>query len=232
MVPYLVHGRYQPSPEVFDAIVDGRPWWGMYGAAIWGPGPKSCEGPAEESRFLLNPFMLVAANPASAEIWDTDKITDEDWQNPDFPTFWNPSSLRWWPKECQGQVVYNVSGFNDQLNRWRSKLKKEIIVPWFSLVAYNARDFGFNWIYLDGQRSQHIKNTGDDREAATQLVQMIHCGDSCQIPGGCNNMSPATKAIDEIKYTELPARAYVSLWREKPNSVEDRADAVFILDLQ
>ena len=205
LTPNLVAAPYQPSESVFGAIEDGKPWWGLRGQSVWGPGPRSSEGPAEESRFILNPFLLAGANPAIVEIWDEDKVTEEDLQRSDF---------------------------NQDLNNWRAKLKTDKIIPAFGVAAYNAVDFNLNYVYVDTAKSIHIENVNKPPQEAVKIAHYLHCGGTCQIPGGCNNMSPEMKEIDRIKYTALPARAWVSLWRAKPSNVNVKPDMVVYIDLK
>jgi hypothetical protein len=228
--PALLKGSYEPEPAVFERIEDKRPWWGTAGAAIYGAGERSILGPAEESRFILNPLLLVAANSATVGIWRPDRITREDINNPDFPFFWSPEQLQFDPKNSTATVIYNVTDYLSRINA-TGKLEKPVTTPNFSLVAYNARDFGYNFIYLDVRKSSNISNMHSTYQPA-RLRQMIHCGGSCGFPGGCNNMSPFIKEIDRLSFTELPAKAVVSLWKEYPGSVERPADFTVIIQLR
>jgi hypothetical protein len=228
----LVAPPYQPTDSVFAAIEDGKPWWGLKGQAIWGPGPRSSEGAAEESRFIVNPFLLAGANPAVVEIYDEDKIQEVDLVRNDLPLCWEPTFIKWWPQQSLMQVEYPVSKFNQDLYDWRMRLRSDKILPAFGVVAYNAVDFNLNYIYVDTARSINIENINKPAAEAVKILHMIHCGGTCQIPGGCNNMSPEMKAIDKIKYTALPARAWVSLWRDKPGNIHVKPDMVVYIDLK
>lgn len=230
--PNLVAAPYEPSEAVFSKIEDRRPWWGMRGQSVWGPGPKSSDGAAEESRFLLNPYVICGANSASAEIWDTKKITEADLDRDNFPYCWHPSLVRWWPQQRLAQIEYEVTKFNENLTAWRDKLKEQKIIPAFGVTAYNAADFNLHYIYIDPKRSIHIENVNKVPAAPVKIVQYIHCGGTCKIPGGCNNMSPEMKAVDKIKYTSLPARACVMLWQEKPASIATKSDLTVYIDLK
>jgi len=59
--PELIQGKYEPSDAVFGQIADRASWWGIEGEFFHDSGAKSIEGVSEESRFVLNPFLLVAA---------------------------------------------------------------------------------------------------------------------------------------------------------------------------
>ncbi|MBI2810053.1 MAG: hypothetical protein HYX67_04395 [Candidatus Melainabacteria bacterium] len=232
LTPNVVALPYQPSEAVFGQIEDGKPWWGLAGQGIWGPGSKSSLGASEESRFIVNPLLLAGANPAVVEMWDEEKVTDEEWQRSDFPLCWQPTFIKWWPKESLMQVEYPVSKFNQDLYNWRMKLRSDKIIPAFGVVAYNAIDFNLNYIYVDTAKSLNIENINKPPAEAQKLTQFIHCGGTCQIPGGCNNMSPEMRAIDRIKYTALPARAWISLWRDKPANINVKPDMVVYIDLK
>jgi hypothetical protein len=228
----LVSGPYLPSAEVFARIEDNKPWWGIIGQGVWGPGPRASEGVAEESRFILNPYLLAGANPAVEDMWLPEKMTGEDLARPDFPFCWEPSAVRLDAVQRFEEVVYDVSKFNQQMNLSRAKLRKQTIFPDFGIIAYNARDFNFNYIYWDPKQSVNVENIDQVAPEAVPIVQMIHCGGTCKIPGGCNNMSPAMKSIDRIKYKALPARTCVLLWHDKPQSVQVKPDMVVYIDLK
>ena len=231
-VPTLLAGSYVPLPPIFQAIEDHKPWWGLAGRSVWGRGTRSIEGLSEESRFMSNPYVLAGADPASANIWNKDKITATDLTNENFPYAWHIKSLKWRPQESMAEVVYLVSEFNDHMNDFRDKLLEQTIVPAFNIAAYNARDFGYNYIWLDEKGSQNIVNVNHPAPEAAQIVQMIHCGGTCGYAGGCNNMSPHMKAIDCVKYTNLPARAKVLLWKQRPASVTQPPDLTFYISLE
>ncbi len=229
--PGLLASPYTPS-NIFDAIEDNRPWWGMHGAFIWGPGQRSIEGAAEESRFLMNPYLLVGANSGTCLIWDTDKITDFDLNDRSFPYCWLPQSLYFYPAQGLMQATYNVSNFNQQLANHGGLLTVPVSdTIKFGLIAYNAADFGYKYIYLDLSKSLNI-TAPMKIDRPVLIKQIIHCGGTCQIPGGCNNMSPAQPEIDEFHCTALPARANIRLWKEQPANKDIRPDLSVYLDFR
>jgi len=230
--PGLLSGEYVPNPAVFSQVVDGKPWWGMQGTFIWGVGKRSIEGLSEESRFVLNPLLLVGANPNCVNLWKPDQITPIDMSDPTFPYCWLPKSLRWYPDQSLVQVVYDVTEFNQRLEIRKDKLiAAPSDVNRFGLIAYNARDFGFDYLYLNTAKSINVTQDKPVSKAV-QIQQMIHCGGSCGYPGGCNNMSPAMPDIDYFRFSALPARAHIDLWKQKPNSVNDKPDLIYYLDLR
>lgn len=226
----LITNAYNPTPDIFSEIQDNKPWWGMHGQFVWGEGEHSIEGPAEESRFLLNPYMLVAPSSWTTEIWDRQKITAADLDRRDFPFSWMPESLRWWPSNATAQAVYNITQFDRNLSTWKDRLYTGDNHK-FGLVAYNARDFDLNFLYIVPDKSKNITNSHKSKEA-WQIVQKIHCGDSCKYPGGCNNMSPAAQEVDDISLAGLPARACIYLWKDRPQNTSQRPDFTYVIDFK
>lgn len=210
----LLVGQYTPSAEVFGQIVDGLPWWGMEGIHH-GPGPRSIEGPAEESRFLMNPYLLVAALFHGRTNWHA-PINGATLATAalDCP----PSHLEWRPHVSHAEVSYDA----DCVAARGSKV---------DLVAYNARDFGLPYIYVSYAESTNIFRQNAPSSAYAN-PQYIRQGGSCGYPGGCNNMSPATPPIENIELARLPASIVVLLWRDKPDTVSQVPDMRFILHIR
>ena len=221
--PELLVTPYEPFDSVFGMIVDGKPWWGMSGSFVWGVGERSSDGPSEESRFIYNPFLLVGANPWSAEIWNEKSLDAANLESPDFPFTWLPSLLRYHPRRQAIQIVYDVSNFNQRLASHKDKLKDTSSVDRFGLVGYNARDFGYEFIQVSEEGSRNIEIPKDGRHP-TKIDQFIHCGGSSGVAGGCNNMSPARPPFDELVLTDLPALAKIFLWKENPGSRRKQPD--------
>lgn len=226
--PELIHGTYSPYEPIWQ-MEDGKPWWGTAGAAVFDSGERSMEGPAEESRFVMNPFMLVGANSGSTLIWRSHLFTERQLNDPAFPYFWLPESLQIDPPQSFALLRYNISGFQRKIVN-SGLLKAPVNVMKFSLVAYNARDFGYNFIYFDEAKSINVINENPTREAV-KINQYIHCGGTCGCASTCcNNMSPFTREIDRLQLQKLPARAVVCLWKESPKDVEQRPDMYFLLE--
>jgi hypothetical protein len=204
--PELVNGNYVPSESVFGQIVDGAPWWGIEGQFLNGPGNRSIEGAAEESRFLLNPFLLVA--PEFSDWWQQGP--------PGVPLTCLPLALIWSPREAYGEVSYDA-----ECIRARQR-------PEFDLIAYNARDLGLGHIYVSYADSKNVTKHLQSSDAYAN-PQFIHKGGSCGYPGGCNNMSPATPPIDGIQLEGLPATVVVWLWRAPPASIAQAPDMKFAI---
>ena len=226
--PHLISGDYEPSDAVFGQIEDGRPWWGITGHFYLGPGERSIEGPAEEARFLLNPYLLVAVEfDGLFYSWDTRRIAEGDLRRPDFPFYCEASQLRWSPREARAEVTYDVSQCLARTNRWTTQ-PLGLANAFFSLIAYNARDMNLNYIYVSYPDSRNVSKP-DAPTSPYANPQYLHRGGSCGYPGGCNNMSPDTPEISWINITELPAQAVVWLWRQRPWFGTQSPDMVFVI---
>lgn len=207
----LLAGDYTPSDAVFGQIVDGLPWWGIEGQFYYGRGAQSIEGASEEARFILNPYLLVAAE---FNDWWQGAITEAELAA--FPLYCVPRDLRWWPREAYAQVTYAASCI---------ALRQES--P-FHLIAYNARDLNLNYIYVSYPDSSNIVKE-DKPQAALANPQFLHQGGSCGYPGNCNNMSPYTPEIDGLKVARLPAKVVIWLWKRQPASPEQEPDMTFVV---
>lgn len=219
--PQLMAGDYEPS-EVFRWIEDGRPWWGIRGQFYNGPGPNSIAGPSEESRFIMNPYLLLHAEFFGFSFYNGGRL---QWnasaaahlEAPDFPYYCPPQDLEWQPRAAHMQVSYDVSGCMARLNPYTTR-PMTIADARFDLTSYNARDMNLNWIWVDYAASL---NVGKDQPPAGpyKIEHYLHRGGSCGYEGGCNNMSPPSPPIDNLYLTALPARLEARLWRDEPESI-------------
>lgn len=203
--------EYRPAPSVFAQIEDGAPWWGIDGIYRFGPGVSSISGPAEESRWLLNPFLVVGVQESNA------------WVQPWVPSgSWQPElvGIRWHPRERLVRIDYDLS------NHVAMKTEVQSAKIELGLATMNAQDFGMRFIQLDLERSQGVVLASPERNG---LRQYLHRGGSCGFAGGCNNGSPGTPELD-FELTEVPAVIYGRLWAE-PSEAAD-ADLDFEIHLR
>jgi hypothetical protein len=229
--PDLLAGAYEPSAGVFGQIVDGLPWWGIIGHFYHGSGQRSIEGAAEETRFLLNPYLLVAVEfDVLSYKLDKRRITEVDLLRSDFPFYCQAEQLRWQPREARAEVTYDLSQCIARTARW-STGPLSLADAAFSLIAYNARDLNLNYLWVDYAGSDHLTKF-DPPASAYAIPHFIHQGGSCGYPGGCNNMSPDTPEISWLELTGLPAEVVVKLWRQRPGSVAQAEDMLFVIHLK
>lgn len=229
--PQLLAKPYHPNREVFGQIQSGKPWWGLIGGSVYGSGKKSILGPSEETRFLYNPYLLVGTLPWANEIWEAKLIRMELFKNPRFPFFWEASLIRIHPKSKTVQIVYEVSKFDNAIEPLKKYMSDKEPIVQFGLSAYNARDFGYNYIFLSKESSKNIINKAKFSEPL-KIRHYIHSGGSGGYPGGSNNMSPAQSEIDHLEFTELPARVCLLLWKNKPARATIEPDLTVFLELR
>jgi hypothetical protein len=214
-IPALAPKNYKPSMDVFGQIQDGKPWWGMMGMCYYGPGEKSILGVSKESRFIVNPYLLVGAEEVNAHIIPVKDAVDKEF----YPS---PIRLSWQKNGSQAQVTYNVEEFYRQAVKYRYPDTNDLY-----LSDYNARDFGFNYLAVDSSGSENITAAFDK---IININQFIHTGGSCGYPGGCNNKSPHQDEL-VIKWSKLPAKISIRLWKAQPANARQKADMEYIIDL-
>jgi hypothetical protein len=212
--PQLLAREYAPSEAVFGKVADGLPWWGIAGHFYYDTGERSIAGPSEESRFILNPFLLAAAEFNAS--W-MGVIAEQEVST--FPLYCPPRGLHWFPRQSYAEVAYDASCISMRMN-----------VP-FNLIAYNARDLGLNYVFVSYPHSLNISKQ-DPPQTAYANPQFLHQGGSCGYPGGCNNMSPSTPEINGLRITALPAGVTVWFWSRRPASTEQKPDMTFIVRFQ
>ena len=101
----------------------------------------------------------------------------------------------------------------------------------YEINGVNAKDFGYNYIYLDKSKSTYNINFVSNDNISTSVKDInnfIHLGGSCRVEGGCNNLSPERR---DLKFTPSTVAAgvsnpslYIKLWKSMPSSPNDEAD--------
>lgn len=227
--PRLLLSQYTPSDAVFGQIVDGRPWWGLQGLSL-GAGTEASMGESWHSQPFCNPYALVWADVQNKTYHFTFSRfkTKVDFVKSGYPSRCTPERFTFNAKNRYAVLSYNLTNF---ISRCNSYMDKTIGVGDldFGLFTYNARDFGYNYAFVDNSKSKNIDGA---RNEVIKLVHYFHCGPSCGMPGGCNNMSPHTAGLEDLSIKALPARCQVSLWQNEPASPTQAADFVFALDFR
>jgi hypothetical protein len=218
---------YAPYDEIFREIDDSAPWWGILGHFYYGSGARSIDGPSEEARFLLNPYLLIGADLLGFSIfngdffqWNTDIITETDLQDPDFPLFCAPQDLVWTPQERYVEVTFDITACIAALNEWTIH-PIDLSESFVYLNAYNARDFNLNYAQV----------TFPDLNASAvfSIPHMLHRGEGCGYAGGCNNMSPYVAELSDILIPDLPSDLIIRLWSEAPDPATETEDLLYTI---
>ena len=232
----LLGHDYEPSDAVFGQIVDGLPWWGMDGLYYYGTGEPSIAGPAEESRFVLNPYLLVGLDVwgwsvfnSSRLQWDTSRITPEMVAQDNFPPVCQAQEVHWDAAHRAADVTYAVTACLAEVNRWTVN-PVTLQDGYFDIIAYNARDFNLNWIYIWYPTPDYPAVPMGDKPI--KIPHFLHRGPSCQYPGNCNNMSPFVPQLDSYYLASVPATVTAYLWKDEPESRNSTPDMIFTIYLK
>lgn len=223
--PSVIHQDYRPSGAVFGQMEDGLPWWGNAGQYFHGSGVKSIEGPSEESRYIVNPLLLVAVDLVGLSPWcdgfqwDRGHVGEDELNDQDFPLYCRPSSLTWWPRESRAEAVYDLSAHLEKLNRYTAT-RMSLANAFFCLMPDNARDLNLNYLAVSPETSLNVSKD-DLRPEAVGILHFLHRGASCGYPGGCNNGSPYQPEFDNFRVEALPAHLDVLLWRDRPEDISE-----------
>jgi hypothetical protein len=217
----LVEGNYSPYSPVFGQIDDKKPWWGVTGQFCNSEEYPNIEGPSEESRSVINPYLLL--------------VLDQDFVTYDYgnctPAYPRPISLVYYPNESSAVAVYNLTRLAEEQksNHW-SRFSTNFTL---FLYSFNARDFGYEFAYADLNKSAGIApdrvDGGRIADGPVQLLTFIHLGGSCRYEGGCNNGSPFEPDTGFV-VSEYPSHINFKLWKSNPQSTGSKADFSFEID--
>jgi len=203
--------KYKPSNVIFGQIADGKPWMSMTYCCERGK-PYPVDGPSEEARFIVNPSALVMLECIFG-------IYCED--------------NEYLPKLMPVSISY--SEFNNEITVVYDKLTIETLdnARYYTLNGVNARDFGYEYVYIDRSKSTYnliFTNRDNVGNQVLSFQNYIHTGHSCRVPGGCNNGSPMQPMMSfENSHREgMPYEKdkviYIKLWKKEPISKDDKSD--------
>jgi hypothetical protein len=213
----LLKTPYAPNPSVFQ-IDDKGSWWSLKGFLFRDAADK-IDGPSRESAFFGNPYLLVCPE------WYADPISraqarfpkQSDFANV-FPTYLPPASIKIFPKEQREELVYNIMPHYNMIKSM-SAGNWPISNIAFNLNAYNARDFGFNYVYVDASKSKNLQRYSSD---VKPIGQSLSTSKACAPV--CNDLTGSADDLVGLKLKDVPAQCHVLLWKEKPSSYVVPAD--------
>jgi hypothetical protein len=197
--PDLFVPPYTPTDAVFGQITAGKAWWGLDGLYHFGPGNRSIEGPSAQTRFFLNPFLLVGVSETNAFVVPNPPPGAADY----YP---HPIGLQLIPGEARAEIRYAVKPYFAYVKHINAKLRHAL-----ELIAYNARDFGFAFLTIESASKGVRAEVGK----IVHIPQYIHTGGSCGYPSGCNNMSP-TEPNFQFDIDTVPSEMTINLFKQQP----------------
>ena len=234
--PSLAGADYTPSGQVFGRVQDGLPWWGVEGMFYHGPGQRSIEGVSEETRMILNPYLLIYADFfglsiwRDRQLWDVGKVARSGKTVADLPLYPPVGTLVWDSVKAEMTATYDITAYLEDLNRY-TRRTLGVSDTDLMLCGINAADLGLEFAFIDLRASSHM----DQQQRHDQVVVLrdfIHKGGSCQYRGGCNNGSPYQPELDHLRILSLPATLRVKLWDARPRDSAAPADATFVMQFQ
>lgn len=212
--PELIKSPYAPTPECF-AIEQKNPWWSMKGYICRSHELNNTDGPSRESAYFGNPFLLVCP-----EFYGSNMNTApgrfpkyEDFANV-VPTYWPPKSVKFFPKEKREEITYDLMAYYNSL-------KSLLDGPWpisqigFDLCTYNARDFGYNYMYIQPGTSTNLSKYPSEIITLSQGIG-TRTKDSCA--PACNDVVDTPEALTGFKIKNLPAKCHLLFWKQQPQS--------------
>ena len=206
--------NYEPSDFVFGQIVDYKPWMSVYICEKPDSIGHNIEGPSEESRFIVNPTILVALEYP----FYLKNKQNETWCNSK-ETMLIPKSVSYSGAAKEITVTYKKLPVNIENNSF------------YQFNGINARDLGYRYIYIDKSKSTYIPQFTNENNPANEVEEFnnfLHLGSSCRHPEGCNNGSPRQPAFEFTyntkDYSQQNVRIYIKLWKEYPQSFNTPAD--------
>ncbi len=224
---------YKPSEYVFGQIISGKPWISVNGC--WSiDGDAEVDNLSEESRFILNPSILVHI--------DYPMLSSRTKDNQNFCNLQNNFFTRLLPTSAEYSKQNNriTTTYSQGLPYGAETYKRDVAMgayqAHYNFNGINARDLGYRYVYLDKSKSK-LNNTifiGNNNISnnVQEFKNFIHLGGSCRVEGGCNNGSPYQSELGFMignRSNQKLYKYYLKLWKNKPASPEDEADIVQII---
>lgn len=227
--PELLAGDYQPDAATFGNISDGKDWWGIQGQVFHSMGSIPANtGLARDSIYLFNPFWLVAPNIIVKSVMrDATRFhTIKEFSQSHFPTLALPKKIVIYPNEAREEFTYNVLDIYNRANEVTAKPIQFSNIN-FDLFSYNAKDFGYKYLYIDPNKSSNIN------KYPNAVIPISECFDTRSVDSvKCNEAFPIDEKVTGFNFKSLPARLQINLWKDKPASSVVKPDFTVTLNFE
>lgn len=219
----MIAEGYEPHSAAFTALSDQSVWLGTLGKFGYADPQMATEGPADATRWLLNPLLLVGA-----DVWPINPSLERMKIEPstfgmrrvqrylqgdsDLPFVCEPVGLIWEPTKSRGIVTYDVGSF---LTDRRKSDKKQVVLTTMAEVdfnMFNARDLNFRYCYTSPKFAKNITIRGVS-EMPFEITDALDADDS-----GSLTAIPTWPAGKFLLTGEYPASIEFLLWKEKPSA--------------
>ena len=205
---------YRPSNEVFGAIEGNKPWYGENIACPFSAKDITA-GYSARRIYVNNPAILVGA------------IQTLGYKYPQDTPFCKNKLLNFMPQK----ILYSKKN-NLLIVRYNAdnSLINNIQEPQYGMplgfVGLNARDLGYKYGFAASNRNIIYKERNNISKNVYKFRDFLHTGGSCRVPGGCTNTSPLQPEMDFF-IQELPAEITFKLWKNEPQSPNEKADILY-----
>ncbi|MBY0357614.1 MAG: hypothetical protein K2W82_06400 [Candidatus Obscuribacterales bacterium] len=228
--PELLNGTYVPSETIFGGITDGKDWWGAQGYAFYDQGIPAITGLSKESGLILNPFLLVFPYIQIKSVsWDTGRFpTIQEFSQSNFPVMPLPDRATIYPAEAREEISIDTMKIFNQANQVVSPPIQFSDIH-FDLSAFNAKDFGYNYMYVDPSQSSNINKYPN---AVIEISENFQAITADSPSGSCNELRSVDDAVKDFSLKDLPAKLHICLWKEKPASYLAKPDFSVTLKFQ
>lgn len=235
--PFLLQADYKVSRSVFHKIDDTKPWLLLQNLFFYGASAAPAYGPPSDIRWIANPFILVYPEFRSFSIsgnppirWKKNIVTPEILASPSFPLYPVPGDLLWSSGAASALLSYNLSSYVDILSQYVEQ-KPALTNFEFGVLAGNAQDFGYRFIYLKLGESSGISKSSEVGKVS-QIFEFVlpHKMESSELV--LNRSLAMTSGVSKIRVKSLPARAVFYLWKSKPGGPEEEPDFRFVLEMR
>ena len=204
--------KYSPNPYVF-MITDGKQWISAHQLSCYGNRNNLDigKGASSHSMGVLNPELLFYP---SVPVYEFSRrnipCTEVD--------YFMPYKMTYNPQRKRITAYVNYTDF----------LRKNKDYYTIYLANANARDLGYNHIFVSKISDARLYKTKELMQKVTSPTGFYHLGGSCGLKEGCNNYSP-TDAKYFVSLNRLPAEIHFKLWKNKPITKYQKADLTFKL---
>ncbi len=234
--PLLIGKNYEPSRALFSRLRNRVPWKSSVKQADGDGDSSSNRGIAAESFFVLNPYLLIAADVIAVDDFDGqshEAVTGTRQDGPDTSLFdgrCRPLTLTWHPNLARAEVHYDVTRYLEEVSETR-QIPISTDALSIRLWALNASDMNLNYAAILPQASSNVVHPLG-RPQLIAIEQFFRHGYDCGRDKGCNEISPPQSELAEFRITSLPAAMEVRLWRDPPREITDPPALRFLLTFE
>lgn len=220
------------SGEVFDKILPEKTWVGLRGRVFSdAPSVKKSDGQAEQTRFICTPFMLVGADINILQsngygyFYDTSRYPNADaFAASLYPVQCPPKKITFDAAKSTEEINFDLTGYRNSVNNY-VRVPVNLDRVDIGLIAYNARDFGYKWIYVASEPdSQGITKAPRLPPQPWEIKQYL---------GWNSEYNALLGDSDDFQHwqcSRVPAKMTLHLWKLKPASSSDKPDFTVVLN--